>query len=472
MARENQTLHISLAVFVALSLGLGVTSFRFYQLYDEVSHKAVQDRDEATKQQENARKLADDLSSLKVVIGASKDDDAKKISDQFDVDMKTLAATVPQKNHAYRNALEYQTNELKVRTGELADAKAEIESWKTKYREREGTKDAAIKKFQAEAEKAAKDLEAERTKFKQERDTLDKRYAQIASQFDAKRKQSEESVSKTEVELQEAKRVLEDTRKDLNERNVQYWNMAKENLDSVDGSVRWVNQRSGVVWIDLGRADALNRQTTFNVYDADVLETKNAVKKAVIEVTQIRGDHLAEARIVEHKVENPIVPGDKVDTPIWNPGEKRHFALAGFIDIDKDNGSDRDLIRTLITMNGGIIDAELDDKGKMNGEISVSTRFLVLGDAPTDKASPEMIENFSKMKEAAGKLGVEIVDAVELANRMGWKNESRLVSYGPGSNPDQFKAAQAEGVVRKANGPLDNRDRFPPRRPQNGGSTF
>mgnify|MGYP000868635016 FL=1 len=148
MARENQALHISLIVFVLLTLGLGVGTFRFYQLYDESSRKEAQSRDEASKRQEDVRRYTEELKSLKRMIGVAEEDDAKKVNDQFEQDMKAFAATAPEKSRFYRNALEYVVNEMKTRSGELADAKTEIDSWKTKYRDREATKDQAIKKFQ------------------------------------------------------------------------------------------------------------------------------------------------------------------------------------------------------------------------------------------------------------------------------------------------------------------------------------
>ena len=50
---------------------------------------------------------------------------------------------------------------------------------------------------------------------------------------------------------------------------------------------RWVNQRSGTVWINLGRADALERQTTLQRLLGRFLRLGKATKKASIEVTKI-----------------------------------------------------------------------------------------------------------------------------------------------------------------------------------------
>ena len=74
-------------------------------------------------------------------------------------------------------------------------------------------------------------------------------------------------------------------------------------------------------------------------------------------MTKLPDSHMAEARIVEDKYGDPIITGDVIYTPVWRPGQQRHFALAGIMDINGDNKSELDLVRRLITMNGGVVDA-------------------------------------------------------------------------------------------------------------------
>ena len=105
----------------------------------------------------------------------------------------------------------------------------------------------------------------------------------------------------------------------------------------------WVDQRRGVVWINLGRADGLQPLTTFSVYPEKPTSVTKESAKASIEVTAIRGEHEAEARIMPgdtSKLADPIMPRDKIYSPVWSRGTKKHFALAGFMDIDGDGRSD------------------------------------------------------------------------------------------------------------------------------------
>jgi hypothetical protein len=236
-----------------------------------------------------------------------------------------------------------------------------------------------------------------------------------------------------------------------------------QKFDVPEGEIRWVKQRTGTVWIDLGRADSLQRQVTFSVYPADTTDLSAGSKKGSIEVTQVLGDHLAEARVVDDKLVDPIISGDKIFTPVWAPGEKRHFALVGFMDLDGDGRSDLQTVVRLITMNGGVVDSYIDEKGKRVGEMSVNTRYLVMGDAPTDKGQTDVIAEFSKMRAEAQRLGVQQVQLVDLLQRMGWKNQTPVIRFGRGANPKDFAPKADEGAQRKAPGNV-----FKPRQPPAG----
>ena len=113
-------------------------------------------------------------------------------------------------------------------------------------------------------------------------------------------------------------------------------------------------------------------------------------KKGTIEVTQILGDHLAEARIIDDSLIDPLVPGDKIYTPLWDPGHPERFAIAGKIDIDGDGRDDHERLKNLILLSGGVVDADLQPDGKQTGTMTVDTRDLIIGPAPLKLADPTM----------------------------------------------------------------------------------
>jgi len=235
-----------------------------------------------------------------------------------------------------------------------------------------------------------------------------------------------------------------------------------------------VNQANKTVWIDLGRADALNRQTSFSVYASDASDVKKAAKKGSVEVTQILGDHLAEARISNDVLNDPILPGDKIFTPIWSPGEQRHFAIAGFIDIDGDGQSDLRYVLDLIRMNGGVVDAYVDEAAKdkpVVGKITVNTRYLVQGAAPTEtKADSLNVKRFSELVGAAERLGVQKIPVATLLEMMGSPAQPKVIHYGVGSTAKDYQITPPEGGQPVSGGSVN--DLFKPRRPTTSGSAY
>ena len=150
-----------------------------------------------------------------------------------------------------------------------------------------------------------------------------------------------------------------------------------------EGEIRWVNQRTGTVWINLGRADGLQRQVTFGVYPADITDMSGGGKKASIEVTQILGDHLAEGRIIDDKLTDPITA--RRQDLYAGVGSRRAAALRPGRLHGCRTATGRATCRrsaNLIAMNGGVVDCYIDDKGKQIGEMTINTRYLVLGDRP------------------------------------------------------------------------------------------
>lgn len=426
MARENQGLQIGLIIFVMLTVVLGASTFWMYKQYDEASIKLKAGNEQLQAKETALKNAESDLSELKRLMGAadtSKVAGADGLTSQYDQDMNTYAgATYADKGKGYRKALEYISGQLKIRNGELADAKTEIEGWKRKYEAREAAKEPQVKQFQAEAKKAQDDLAAERDKFKADADKLTKDQADLAVQLQTARKENDAAVTKIEASLQEKRREATELGKQLKDRNKVFEGLTKETFDVADGKILWVNQANHIVWINLGRADALTRQINFSVYEGRTADINKAVRKGSIEVTQLLGDHLAEARILDDGLTNPILPGDMINTPIWSPGEKRHFALAGFIDVDGDGKSDQALLRNLILLNGGLVDAEIDEKtGKPLGQITAATRYLVQGDAPEGPGAADRIKAYSKLHADALTYGVQFVKVKDLLAQMGWK---------------------------------------------------
>lgn len=464
MARENQGLQIALIIFVMLTIILGVTTYLFFRQYEEASIKEKNNLDESNAKARLAIKNEDDANELKRLIGVAKTDKVEAITTTiFNDDMKKYGGAYPEEIRFYRPLIEKMANTINEKNLEVAEVKARIAKLEEDFRVREANKQPQIDDFKKAAESASKDLAGERTKFNTERTRITQDEARLKADLDTARKEGAASLDAIAKKLEEAIRVngrLVGVNKGLTEKQEQ---LTAQKFDVPNGEVRWVNQRTGTVWIDLGRADSLQRQVSFAVYPSDISDMTAGGKKGSIEITQILGEHLAEAHIYDDKISDPIMPGDKIFTPVWVPGEKRHFALAGLIDVDGDSKSDMQAVRDLIVMNGGVVDSYVDDKGKKVGEMTVNTRYLVLGEAPNDKSNAAMLAPFTKMQGEAEKLGIQRLQLPDLLQRMGWKNQTPVVRYGPGANPKDFAAKPEEGAQKKGHGVVS--DVFKPRTP-------
>jgi len=445
MARENQGLQIALIIFVVITIALGVGTYVLYRSYDEANTKAKTSQAAESKNLTLANKNQDDLDKLKRLLGVAKTETADGIEETlFKEDMKKYGVGYPEEFRFYRPLLEKMQNTINEKNIELADAKTELQKLSDQYAVREKNKDPQLKRFEEERDKAQRDLAGEQTKFKGERDRLNQDQSKLSGDLQNYRKEAEAKVAKVETQRQKYEERAKKLGDHVDEQAQLIQKLTKVKVEAPAGEVLWVNQRNGAVWINLGRADALPRQVSFSVYPADMHDMTLKGKKGSIEVTQILGTHLAEARVLDDKMSDPIVPGDKIDTPLWSPNLKRHFALAGLMDLDGDGRSDLQTMLNLIEMNGGVVDCYISDNGKDKykqvGEVTVNTNCLILGEAPTEKGDPGQLSSFTKILRDATQLRIPSMQLGDMLIRMGWKNLSPVIRYGRGANPDDFRA--------------------------------
>jgi hypothetical protein len=463
MARENQGLQIALIVFVMLTIILGVLTFIFFRKFQESDIKATANAQKAAEATKLATQNETDVTTLKKLIGVAPTDKVDAIATTtFNDDMRKYAGSYPEDVRFYRPLLEKMSNTIDEKNKELDLTKAKVAKLEADFAVREESKQPQIDDFKKAAEAASKDLAGERDKFQADRDSLTQDQAKLKADLETARKEAAASLAEIDKKIQGlTAQVAKDKviNKALTDEKQQ---LVSTKFEVPSGEIRWINQRSGTAWINLGSGDGLQRQFTFGVYPSDTTDIATG-KKGSIEVTKILGDHLAEVRVFDDKLLDPIMPGDKIYTPVWIPGDKRHFALAGFSEGNGSNGVQ--YIKNLIDMNGGTVDCYLDEKGKRVGDMSIKTRFLVIGQPPSDKGSSEVINAYTKMQEDAERLGAQKIQVGELLHRMGWKNTSPIHHYGSSSGSDET-ASSGESATPKTTTPEKDifKHRAPPAR--------
>ena len=267
--------------------------------------------------------------------------------------------------------------------------------------------------------------------------------------------------------------------------------------DRPDGLIRWVDNDSGLVWINIGRDDKLTTRTQFSIYKqthrgvgrpsapantADDEEASDAADerfspgfediKGSIEVTRVIGAHLAEARILKYDIYDPIQPDDLIYTPLWAPGRPAAFAFVGLIDFDNDGASNRDEMHEMISGIGGQIIHEVLDDGRRvyysefpskshdftedDSTINLKMKYLVIGGIPdlsqaaTDLEKQqfrEIIGHHKKMVAEARETAVRRINLSDFLAHIGYVPRRRLFVPGLVDRPYNLKAGAASSGV-------------------------
>lgn len=468
MARENQGLQIALIVFVMLALILGVTTFVFYRQYDQEKGKALAADQEKAKVSKDLDAAQREIVELKRILGFGASDTMQVIGQEVPKDMQ-LAASLPEADRNYRKLVQHLNDTIQKKNQALAVAENDKANLQKQLADREREAAARIQQHEEEVKKAGADLNQMAAAYKKTESELNAEKDKLLTE----RKEIEDKSTQQIKSLQDTLAAKDKEIKTARDVAVRYRDEAEAlqhtTFEIAHGKILWVNQRTGRVYVNLGEADGLRRLMTFGVFTSSSNDVSQSEKKASIEIIEILGPHMSEARITDDKPGNPVVPGDLVFTPIWAPGRRIHIALAGFIDIDNDGRSDLERVRGIITTNGAVVDAYQDESGKVIGQVTRETNYLVVGTPPDEKSTREMRRGYTEMINAATRNLVRQIKIDELFQRMGYRDVDRVTSYGKGASPNQFRPkAPPEGLpVSSGNiSPL-----FQPRQPQRGSKT-
>ncbi len=462
-SKDNQSLQIlviSLAI-VGILLSVGLILVNNQRKAESARAESATSK---SKEANNAlRQLQTESNLFKQWMGFQEADNFDTAKKNFDDDMAKFGSTFEENSRFYRTILEnlFVENQ-KLASGESA-AKQEVKKLKESLLAVENEKNAQITEFENKMKIVSADLASQREAFLQQAKQINEEKQQIAARLGKKRTEIGELTTRNATEqttLTNKIGDLEHAMEILQSNQIEPDPFAQP----ADGLLRWVNQRNGTVWINLGKADDLRPQVTFSVYDGDENDALGAQRKGSIEVTRILSDHMAEARITDDQATRPLLAGDKIYSQVWNRGRRVGFAIAGVIDFDNDGRSDLDTLNQIIAINNGKVDAVPAEDGAIEGQMTVDTRYLVLGDFPEGNRQEGLRSAWSKMSEEADTLGVETITLGEFLSLMGWKSERRTVKLGPGASQDDFRA-RPQGVTVPSSVPARG-DFFRRRKPQ------
>lgn len=463
IARDDSVIRGSLiATVILLVLSLALNFFLWRR-----GNLAVEDAERAqaslsTAQQE-MRKTGNQLTLLKAMLGvgqltdaefellkesASGDPDMEAIERQFAQDMAYMGPEVDAQNRNYPALPKFLVNAVRTRNDQYGQAREELTTTRKDADAEVANARKELELAQANLNKAVKDFEAAKATYNEDRkriimekEDLQDNYQKMINQFTALRN----ATSQEKTELAEKIATLQQT---IDQQQREISSMRNDEFETAQGEIAYTYPERNIVLINLGSADALRPGVTFNVFDADEarLSSEGANAKATIEVTAIRRDHLAEARVIDRpKIGDPILEGDKIHSVFWAPGRTVRIALAGIIDIDGDGNSDVEQIRGMITAAGGEVAAVISPTGETEGSLDGDVRFLVVGETPelpegqeAGSRTAEAIAAIGRAKAQAQALGITVLPAWKMLNYLRTMDDSLTTPLGSASRATDF----------------------------------
>ncbi len=460
-ARQDQTLQIFLIVFIFGFLVSAVVAYLGWKGYSDAEQRLATSETSLNEERGRTQTLQSEIEGQRQMMGFAPDDNPTEVKAAFVEDMTAMGGGVVDMQQvgespdwekvingggSYRKVLETVHTEAQRTAQREASLNDQLKDLTSRMQAVEAAKEQQVVQHAAGLQKAAEDLASERNKFNQDRATLEQRQQELMQIVEKQKTDFEAQLAKHVAENQEQTETIVELKQSV-QNLVEQRKDEPGSFEIADGRISWVNQ-DGTVWINLGTADSLRRQVTFAVYDADQHDAAKAEKKGAIEVTRIIGDHMAEARVTEDDPTNPILTGDHIYSQVWHRGKKLRFALTGIIDIDGDEQSDMDLARELIELNGGVVDAYVNEQGEVVGDITANTRYLVLGDFPEAATQVALQKPWEDMHQESRGVGVETITLPEFLNQMGYRPQDRSVRLGSGATARDFPARPENGSSR------------------------
>jgi hypothetical protein len=198
-----------------------------------------------------------------------------------------------------------------------------------------------------------------------------------------------------------------------------------------------IDRTGNMPYINLGSADNLSPQVTFSIHAVGLDGKLSPTPKGSMEVVRVVGSHLAQARVTSIKdpKKDPILKGDRLFNPTWDPSRKKRVAIAGLADLGGDGSDNTEDLRRLLRRQNVEIDAWIDIKDdkapKIEGKgITVNTDFLILGDSLDALNHPKAREkgykeafdkHIRELKDKATTNGVPVIALRKYLDMIGYQ---------------------------------------------------
>jgi hypothetical protein len=296
--------------------------------------------------------------------------------------------------------------------------------------------------------------------LRQEISDLSARNEAVVKTAAAEKKQYEDALAKSGTRIKGLSEQSETIRQKYEELKNKGQDIAPKGYQS-EWRIVSISPTGENVYINLGSGDRVQPQVTFSIHSPGPDGLPVAESKGSLEVVNVVGEHLSQAKLLQVKDRNrdPVLKGDILFNPTWSPSQRKHVALAGYMDL-AGTGQDgmQELIRNLEKQNV-VVDAYVDlrDNTLKGKGITTQTDYLILGEQfpePRGEGSEQQRETLRKREEETGKLqkqakenGVPVISLRKYLDTIGYRLPRSPRELGGGNR--EPSAADQGGAPKK-----------------------
>jgi archaellum component FlaC len=287
------------------------------------------------------------------------------------IENTTLMAKLNERAAEVSNLQSQLEQERSSKDKAIADLKNEVDRVTRLRDDHQKTVDALTAQFNTVKAEA----DTYRAGIEEYKKLLDAQRERQATEAAEKLKAAQDQLARSNEELLITKGQLADIRKQKS------GEMFRSDDESalVDGTVLSTNPADRQAFVSIGSRQKVVLGMTFNVYSTKAAIQPNKdggypTGKALIEVVSV-GENSATCRVVSEVKGNPVVKGDVIANPLYDPNKSYKFVVFGNFDANRDGistANERDDISTMIQSWGGGVTDDL------TGDVD----FLVLGEKP------------------------------------------------------------------------------------------
>jgi hypothetical protein len=491
---SKQGLIIALVISILFVISLGVTTYFGYSEQDKLDKAAKEakrneDTFKAERDYYKAQAMlyrsymgmaegmdgADTLGTLKGQLDSGSLGKSSKDSADVTKTLKALEAKYGWNGNQPKETLEDTINTLRTQYENLANKnkKTEADLTKAKLELQKSQEDLAIarKEFEDNLKKLTDNFKQDFTKSDEQFKVFRSNFETLSQQREKEKNDADQAKKGLEATIAKLNREKEDLRKLVQRKDNELAAMQAKNPETpasmrTDWKITYMDNRGVNAYINLGSADRVKPPLTFTIHGVGADGRPKPQTKGTLEVTKVLGDHLSQARITAERDRNrdPIIVNDVIYNASWNPNIKKHVAIAGIIDLTGDGRDSLDEFKRNLERQNIVVDAWVDPRdGKIHGELTYQTDYLILGGVPdrsiaggADESEKLVLEGRKQIQEQAKKYGVPVKSLLSYLEMIGYRLPHSTRENGS-SNTD----------TRSDIVPRLSRDRFPP--PRTGG---